>query len=155
MKIGELAKKTGCKAVTIRWYEKEGFLPLPERAKGNYRIYGKKDLERLEFILHCRRHGLKPAEVKKLLAFRDHPRQDCAWITELITAHIAEINKQIASLRHLKKHLEHLQQSCDGDGNGCGILQNLTDQSCCASCIHCAPNAGGHISLIPILKKTE
>lgn len=35
MKIGEVAKKAGCQVVTIRYYEKEGLLPEPERSEGN------------------------------------------------------------------------------------------------------------------------
>ena len=38
VKIGELAKMTGCEVVTIRYYEKEGRLKEPERTEGNYRV---------------------------------------------------------------------------------------------------------------------
>ena len=34
VKIGELAKMTGCEVVTIRYYEKEGLLKKPERTEG-------------------------------------------------------------------------------------------------------------------------
>lgn len=40
LKIGELAKRSGCQVVTIRYYEKEGLLPPPERTDSNYRLYG-------------------------------------------------------------------------------------------------------------------
>ena len=39
MKIGELAKRTGCPVETIRYYEREGLLPEPARSEGNYRQY--------------------------------------------------------------------------------------------------------------------
>lgn len=38
------------KAVTIRYYERIGLLPAPDRSTGNYRTYGKDALERLRFI---------------------------------------------------------------------------------------------------------
>jgi hypothetical protein len=41
IKIGELAKRTGCEVVTIRYYEKEGLLPEPARSDGNFRLYGR------------------------------------------------------------------------------------------------------------------
>jgi Cd(II)/Pb(II)-responsive transcriptional regulator len=140
-----LAKKTGCKVVTIRYYEKEGLLPEPERTEGNYRLYGKKDLERLEFIVHCRKHGLKPDEIKRLLAFKDRPQGDCTWVSELIDAHIKNIDGQIDSLEHLKQHLNRLRQRCAGghSGDRCGIMRSLNDLGqCCISCARCSPEPG-------------
>jgi Cd(II)/Pb(II)-responsive transcriptional regulator len=136
MKIGELAKKSGCKVVTIRYYEKEGLLSAPERTEGNYRLYGPKDLERLEFIMHCREHGMRPSEIRELLSFRDNPRRDCAWVTDLVDAHIADVDARMASLKDLKQHLERLRASCGGEreGEACGIMRSLDDRSCCASC---------------------
>jgi len=37
MRIGELAKATGTKAETIRYYEREGILPAADRTDSNYR----------------------------------------------------------------------------------------------------------------------
>ncbi len=73
MKIGELARKAGCQVVTIRYYEKEGLLGSPERTGSNYRIYSDEDLDRLRFIRHCRLHGMTLAEIRVLLAVREHP----------------------------------------------------------------------------------
>ncbi|MDR2850518.1 MAG: MerR family transcriptional regulator [Desulfovibrio sp.] len=136
MKIGELAKITGCKIVTIRYYEKEGLLTEPERTKAGYRLYGKEDLERLEFVLHCRRHGITRSGVKKLLAFRDKPQPDCSWITALFDAHVANADEQIRSLEKLKRHLEKLRNRCvSGDsGATCGIMQGLNNQELCCAC---------------------
>lgn len=141
MKIGELARRTGCKVVTIRYYEKEGLLAEPERTEGNYRDYGKSELERLEFIMHCRRHGMGLDDIRKLLAFRDQPQHDCTWVTDLVDAHIRSVDEQIASLNHLKTPLEHLRRRCAGghSGESCGIMQSLDDlNACCASCPRCA-----------------
>ena len=147
MKIGELAKRTGCKVVTIRYYEKEGLLAEPERTEGNYRLYGKDDLERLEFIMHCRRHSMKPDEIRELLTFRDHPQRDCTWVSELIDSHIAGVDEQIASLEHLKTHLEQLRRRCAGghSGDSCGIMQSLGSRDeCCETCERCAaPDPAG------------
>jgi len=137
MKIGELARETGCKVVTIRYYEKEGLLAEPARTEGNYRRYGREDLERLKFIRHCRKHDMKLGEIRKLLAFRDHQQRDCTWVTELIDGHIRSVDAQIQSLEHLKHHLEQLRRRCAGGHSGetCGIMQGLDDQAlCCAAC---------------------
>ena len=53
IQIGELAKRTACPVVTIRFYEQEGLLPPPGRSRGNFRLYGEEHVERLQFIRHC------------------------------------------------------------------------------------------------------
>ncbi|MDR1530374.1 MAG: Cd(II)/Pb(II)-responsive transcriptional regulator [Burkholderiales bacterium] len=135
MKIGELAEKTGCRIVTIRYYEKEGLLAEPERTEGNYRIYGKKDQERLEFIMHCRRHGMKLSEIRELLAFKDTPQGSCDWIDALIEKHIDEVSAQIDSLTRLKKQLTRLLRQCSGvKKEECGIIKSLSDVEHCPHC---------------------
>ena len=84
VKIGELAKMTGCQVVTIRYYEKEGLLKRPERTERNYRLYGEEDMARLRFIRHCRQHGMSLDEIRTLLVYSDHPTGSCEWINALI-----------------------------------------------------------------------
>lgn len=141
-RIGDLAKMTGCKPVTIRYYEKEGLLLAPERTAGNYRLYGERELERLRFVRHCRRHGMELDEIRALLAFRDKPVANCGWINTLVAGRIAKVDEQIAALQHLKEHLQTLLHSCEGDRGGeCGILKSLDKGE---SCPHCTRFACGH-----------
>ena len=138
VKIGELAKMTGCEVVTIRYYEKEGLLKEPERTEGNYRVYGEDAQERLRFIRHCRQHGMKLSEIRDLLAFSDNPTVSCDWVNNLIKQHIESVEKQINDLTHLKKHLESLYHKCDGGKKSdCGIIKSLIDGE---NCIYCQKN---------------
>ena len=140
MKIGELAKKAGCQVVTIRYYEKEGLLETPERSEGNYRIYTQEDLDKLRFIRHCRLHGINLAEIRELLAFKQKPTRNCDWINGLIEKHIRSLDEQIASLQHLRSHLQELAHKCEGGKGGhCGILLSLEEDKECPYChdFHC------------------
>lgn len=135
LKIGELAKLVGCQVVTIRFYEKEGLLRKPERTESNYRLYDDKDIERLRFIMHCRRHNVKLSEIRDLLAFKDNPRTDCSWINTLVEKHISSVTQQIESLTNLKEDLEKLLHQCSGGKkDGCGILKSLTEAEGCQHC---------------------
>ncbi len=135
VRIGELAKLTGCQVVTIRYYEKEGLLRQPERTESNYRLYTDKDIEHLRFIRHCREHGMTLAEIRELLAFKDHPTVNCDWIHSLIERHIANVDQQIASLTHLKKHLQSLLHKCSGGKRSeCSILVSLNQGESCPYC---------------------
>jgi DNA-binding transcriptional MerR regulator len=68
IRISDLAKRSGCEVVTIRYY---GLLPKPARSGGNFRLYG--DIERLQFIRHCRSLDMRLAEIRTLLSLRQMP----------------------------------------------------------------------------------
>lgn len=55
--IGHLARETGTKVETVRFYEKNGLLPAPSRAENNYRSYDRSHLNRLSFIRRARDLG--------------------------------------------------------------------------------------------------
>lgn len=133
MKIGELARRTGCQAPTIRYYEQEGLLNPPQRTEKNYRIYSEDDVERLRFIRHCREHQISLEEIRALLAYRDGPQRDCSWVSDLIGSRIAAVEEQVQSLLRLKTYLEELQGKCAGSGSAktCGIMRSLEDASLC------------------------
>ena len=50
--IGEMSKKLGIPASTLRYYEKEQLLPCVERTTGGIRMFKESDLEFLR-IIHC------------------------------------------------------------------------------------------------------
>ena len=131
IQIGELAKRTACPVQTIRYYEREGLLPPPERSSGNFRLYGERHIERLQFILHCRSLDMPLSDVRALLRYREQPREDCGAVNTLLDKHIHEVERRIEALAALKRHLYALRESCS-DGRAaeaCGILQGLSDAS--------------------------
>jgi DNA-binding transcriptional MerR regulator len=69
--IGDLAKRTGTKVETIRYYERIGLLPEPGRTEGNYRSYGSEHLGRLSFIRRARDLGFSLDQVRELLGLAD------------------------------------------------------------------------------------
>ena len=134
VRIGELSKMTGCRVVTIRYYERQGLMGEPERTGSNYRLYGDADIARLRFILSCRQHGLTLAEIREMLSFRDNPTVNCQWIHSLVRRHIASVDRQIASLEHLKGHLLALLGPETEGGAHCGVLEHLGRHEYCQRC---------------------
>jgi DNA-binding transcriptional MerR regulator len=47
---GDVAKASGTKVETIRFYQRSGLIPAPARTKGNYRAYVPEHLDRLRFV---------------------------------------------------------------------------------------------------------
>jgi Cd(II)/Pb(II)-responsive transcriptional regulator len=137
MKIGELAKRTACEVETIRYYEREGLLPVPPRTDGNYRRYGEQDAERLLFIRHCRSLGMSLDDIRTLQHFQARPELACGEIDALLDRHLQQTEQQIASLQRLRLQLQNLRNACHSHltTQQCGILQNLQSAASSNECI--------------------
>jgi len=146
MKIGELARLTGVQVETIRYYEREGLLPVAGRTQGNYRIYGKEHSERLSFIRNCRKLDITLDEIRVLLRFKDSPQENCGGVNSLLDAYIRHVTDRIGELRQLEQHLRELRLSCNTTqaASQCGILNELAQVArmpeACGS-----PIAGGFV----------
>jgi Cd(II)/Pb(II)-responsive transcriptional regulator len=129
LKIGELALRSGCHVETIRFYEKEGLLPLPPRSAGNYRLYGDAHVERLTFIRHCRSLDMTLDEIRTLLRFQDAPDGECGEVNALLDAHIRHVTTRIRELKALKRQLVALRCCCamPRSVQQCGVLQGQAE----------------------------
>jgi DNA-binding transcriptional MerR regulator len=114
--IGQLASRTGVRADTIRYYEREGLLPLPHRTEGEHRRYGEADADRLLFIRGAQRLGLRLAEIRELLAVRDTGVCPCEPAAGLLGRHVAEIDKEMKRLAALRAELLALLAAIPGPG---------------------------------------
>lgn len=130
MKIGELAKAAGTTVETVRYYEKEGLLPAPDRGLNNYRTYGHAHLERLRLIRNCRALDMTQEEIRAILALADNHESGCAPINDLFDEHISHVDARIAELTQLRGQLTELRQRCLSarpDAEDCGILHGLAE----------------------------
>lgn len=127
IRIGDLAKMTGCQVETIRYYEREALLPKPRRTSGNYRVYGQPHVERLSFIRHCRSLDMTHQEIRALLELRDNPGTNCAEVNELIDAHIAHVSHRITELKRLQSQLRGIRGLCAQEKtvSDCRIIKQL------------------------------
>lgn len=127
MRIGELAARSGFTAETIRYYETKGLIDPATRTDSNYRIYGKKQLERLHFIRHCRALDMSLEDIACLVAYDAEKKGDCRKVHAMVASHLQSITEKIRELQLLREHLLALALRCPGhDGNKpCGILAGL------------------------------
>ena len=128
MKIGELAKLSGCPIQTIRHYEKEGLISAPSRTEGNFRVYDNTAVENLLFIRNCRALDLNLSEIKQLIELQHSPNTPCAAVDNMINARLKEVEARINNLDKLRKDLQRIQQQCDNARSvgRCGIIEELT-----------------------------
>lgn len=131
MKIGELAKLSGCSIQTIRYYEKEYLLAAVERSEGNFRLYNKQTVKQLLFIKQCRSLDLSLAEIRQLVNLRKNTDNSCNSVNLMINTHIEQVEHRIEQLQDLRHELKMLSKTCSTNKavNECGILQNISAHS--------------------------
>jgi Cd(II)/Pb(II)-responsive transcriptional regulator len=131
MKIGELAKRSGCSIQTIRYYEKEDLISKPARTNGNFRLYDTAVLEKLSFIKNCRALDLTLIEIKHLISLQHSPGTHCEAVNDMIDAHLRITETRIVALQNLQRDLKQLRRKCGHARpiDQCGILNELSPKS--------------------------
>lgn len=134
--IGDLARQTGTKVETIRWYERDGIMPAPVRTAGGHRLYTQAHLDRLAFIRHARELGFPLDGVRDLLRLADDPERPCDEADAIARAHLAAVQGRIARLQALEAELSRMIAACGrGRVAECRIIEVLADQSH-THCLH-------------------
>lgn len=117
MRTGELAREAGVNLQTIRFYERQGLLPKPERTDSGYRSYRQNDLERVLFIKRNQQLGFTLAEIKQLMVlhsvlvsmgakpFRRRPEQ-MQGIIEIGRERLIAIKEKSRMLNSMRRQLE-------------------------------------------------
>lgn len=127
--IGDLARLTGTKVNTIRFYEESGLLPQAERTASGRRIYRDVDTQRLAFIRQSRALGFPLDAVRELLTLADDADQPCVAVDRIARVHLAEIDRKIANLTALRAELARVIGSCShGTVAECKIIETLAPQ---------------------------
>lgn len=127
MSIGELAKTTGVKIVTIRYYEQIGILPAPARTAGNYRSYSQEHARRLRFVRRCRDLGFSLDQVREFFRLASSNAPSCVEVCRIAERHLKEIKDKLVSLKRLESELRRISSSCSGNRTlaECRIMEAL------------------------------
>ena len=134
MKIGELSRATGTNIETIRYYERIGLLPEPDRTAANYRSYGDTHRARLALVRHSRDLGFTIEEIRSLLDLSDEPARDCSEADRIASAHLEQVEEKIAQLTLLRDELTRIVGRCRGGiAADCRVIKALGDHRHCAS----------------------
>jgi Cu(I)-responsive transcriptional regulator len=128
-RIGDLAKHTGVKVVTIRYYEQVGLLPTCERSSGNYRVYASEHLKRLRFVRRCRELGFSLEQIKEMLLLSSAGSPTCAEVCNVAANHLRDVESKIADLKRLASELQLIRSSCNGrrSSRECRIIAALAE----------------------------
>ena len=126
--IGEVARRSGVKIETIRFYERRGLLAPPPRTAGGHRVYSPAEAQRLNFIRRARQLGFPLDQVRALLALADQREASCIEVERLARDHLAEVRGRIDDLARMDAVLSDLVTRCaQGETPDCAILEALFD----------------------------
>ncbi|MBU6396396.1 MAG: MerR family DNA-binding protein [Sphingomonadales bacterium] len=124
--IAKLAAEGGVGVETVRYYQRRGLMPEPERpngasANGRVRHYGAEDVRRLRFIRAAQSAGFTLEEIGQLLSL--DATEDRARARELARARVSALDEKIRELQSARDALSRLAQVCEqGSTRLCPIL---------------------------------
>lgn len=130
-KIGEVARQADVNKETVRYYEKRGLIPEPDRRRSGYRIFTRRHIDQIRFIKRAQQLGFTLGEIKKLLELRLDEDTTCSDIKEKAQQHYREVEEKIEDLRRIKETLVELIDSCaeEGPKGECPILGALEGEN--------------------------
>ena len=128
MSIGELAKATNVKIVTIRYYEQVGLMPAPARTEGNYRAYNNEHVQPAAIHQATARTRLHPRRSTRPPSPLIRRNQPCDDVDRITNAHLVTVEEKIRDLKKLATELRALSKRCKGGGRiaECRIIEALT-----------------------------
>jgi len=113
LQIGAVAHRSGLTVDTIRFYEKQGLVAKPHRSPGGFRLYNRRDLDRLSFVGRAQALGFSLLEVRELLVLQDAGAEACTHVHDLLDHKLATVQQKIADLRRLESQLKSARKRCD------------------------------------------
>lgn len=131
--IAILAREGGVGVETIRFYQRRGLMPTPDRwssdgAGAGVRRYGDEDVRRLRFIRSAQTAGFTLEEIKELLSLDASDDRDRA--RTLATERLAALDRAIDDLAEARTALRRLAGACAATDSGpCPIIAAFQGQS--------------------------
>ncbi len=118
VRIGEVAKRTGFMAATIRYYEKLGLIRAAQRSDAlypspGYRLFTEEDVRRLEFIKRARLLDLSLAQIREIIQSAEEGCCTSARpsLRAIIAEKLPQVEEKIEMLRTLQGELQRIRQS--------------------------------------------
>ncbi len=121
----QLAQLTGISTDTLRFYEKQGLLPIPPRTSGGYRSYSADSLKRVQLVRGGLSLGFSVAEMRQLLHERDRGGIPCLHARKLVQNKLEALEQEIVELRTFRKVLKKAMKAWDEKINAGPVVARL------------------------------
>ncbi|RDY30583.1 MerR family transcriptional regulator [Lachnotalea glycerini] len=112
--IKQVAEKTNLSIYTLRYYDKEGLLPLIKRSESGIRKFTDNDIEWIKLICCLKNSGMSIENIKQFMQCCLQGRERLEDRKIILTAHKKNIEKQIEqlykSMEIVNYKLEHYKE---------------------------------------------
>lgn len=105
--VGEMAKRLGITASTLRYYDKEGLLPFVERSTGGIRHFTDEDYEWLQIIKCLKQTGMQLKDIRTFVNMAIKGDETIEPRLELINHQREVVKNQIKQLEETLKTLDY------------------------------------------------
>lgn len=120
MLIGQVADQTGVTTKALRFYEREGLVPEPDRTAGGYRSYEPSVVDRIAFIKDAQAAGFTLAQVGEILEIRDAGEPPCGHVTTLVHERLAQVEQRLREMEAIRVELHRIETRADAfEPDGC------------------------------------
>jgi DNA-binding transcriptional MerR regulator len=109
----ELAKLTGVSPDTVRYYERNGLLPVAPRTASGYRVFPPHTLRRMKMIQHSLSLGFTVKELSGIFRERDRGGRPCDRVRQLGDEKLAAVEQAIRELKAKRMKLKRTLVSWD------------------------------------------
>jgi DNA-binding transcriptional MerR regulator len=114
VRIGEIANRSGVTVDTVRFYERLGVLPSPEREPSGYRDYAPQTVERIQLTRELQAIGFTLNEVIDALAAHDAGSATCESERWRLDAVLERVDAKLAELNALRGQIVDARDACAG-----------------------------------------
>ena len=105
--IGEVAEKMGLSVHTLRYYDKEGILPLVERSENGRRVFTDKDLVMLNTIECLKKTGMQLKDIKQYIGWCAEGPSTVQQRFDLFAERKKMVEKEIDDLKKILKTINY------------------------------------------------
>ena len=98
LRIGQVAQRAGVSTDTIRYYERLGLLPKPQRSPAGYREYAEHVVKRITLVRNAMRFGFSLLEIRGFLRVREAGGKPCHQVRQAAQTILDRVDRQIAEL---------------------------------------------------------
>jgi MerR family Zn(II)-responsive transcriptional regulator of zntA len=109
----QIARRAGIHIETLRYYEKNGLLPAPERNENGYRLYDDETIMRLTLIKRAKACGLTLNEIREVIEIFTASDIDYDYVTESIDRKVKEIDGRISELNGMRGLLNKIKSNIE------------------------------------------
>jgi DNA-binding transcriptional MerR regulator len=113
VKIGQVAEQAGVSVDTVRFYERRGVLPSPQRLPSGYRVYGPATVERIRLARRLQQLGFSLDEVIAALHAADRGGASCESERWRLEAVLQRIGAKVDELRAVERDVRAVLAACD------------------------------------------